>query len=137
MAYLAALVLLLAVWGAWAIWRHRLERSRWFLLAATWAVIAPFFMNTAGWLLTENGRQPWIVQGLMLTKDGVSTLSSTWVIITLAIFVITYGIFGVVDAVLMVRYGRRDLSESEEGEAAPTGAEGTVLSPDETPVLTY
>ena len=27
-------------------------------------------MNTAGWLLTENGRQPWIVQGLMLTKDG-------------------------------------------------------------------
>jgi cytochrome bd ubiquinol oxidase subunit I len=137
MAYLAALVLLLAVWGAWAIWRHRLERSRWFLLAATWAVIAPFFMNTAGWLLTENGRQPWIVQGLMLTKDGVSTLSSTWVIITLAIFVITYGIFGVVDAVLMVRYGRRDLSESEEGEAAPTGAEGTALSPDETPVLTY
>jgi cytochrome bd ubiquinol oxidase subunit I len=137
MAYLAALILLLSVWGAWAVWRHRLERSRWFLLAATWAVIAPFFMNTAGWLLTENGRQPWIVQGLMLTKDGVSTLSSTWVIITLAIFVITYGIFGVVDAVLMVRFGRRDLSESEEGEAAPAGAEGTVLSPDETPVLTY
>ena len=32
----------------------------------------PFVMNTAGWLLTENGRQPWIVQGLQLTKDGVS-----------------------------------------------------------------
>ena len=64
MAYIAALVLLLALWGAWAVWRHRLERSRWFLLVATWAAIAPFFMNTAGWLLTENGRQPWIVQGL-------------------------------------------------------------------------
>ena len=106
MAYIATLILLLSVWGGWAVWRHRLERSRWFLLAATWAVIAPFFMNTAGWLLTENGRQPWIVQGLMLTKDGVSTLSSTWVIITLVIFVLTYGIFGVVDAVLMVRYSR-------------------------------
>jgi cytochrome bd ubiquinol oxidase subunit I len=137
MAYLAALVFILAGWGAVAIWRRRLERSRWFLMAATWAVIIPFFMNTAGWLLTENGRQPWIVQGLMLTKDGVSTLSSTWVIITLTIFVLTYGIFGVVDAVLMVRYGRRDLSEGEEGEAAPAGAEGTVPSPDETPVLTY
>jgi cytochrome bd-type quinol oxidase subunit 1 len=137
MAYIAALILLLAVWGGWAVWRHRLERSRWFLLAATWAVIAPFFMNTAGWLLTENGRQPWIVQGLMLTKDGVSTLSSTWVIITLVIFVLTYGIFGVVDAVLMVRYSRRDLSESEEGEAASAGAEGAISSPDETPVLTY
>ena len=75
MAYLAALVLLLALWGAWAIWRRRLERSRWFLAVAPWAVIAPFIMNTAGWLLTENGRQPWIVQGLMLTKAGVSTLS--------------------------------------------------------------
>ena len=38
MAYIAALVLLLALWGAWAVWRHRLERSRWFLFAATWVV---------------------------------------------------------------------------------------------------
>ena len=73
MAYVAALVLLLALWGAWAVWRHRLERARWFLFFATWFAIAPFLMNTAGWLLTENGRQPWIVQGLMLTKNGVST----------------------------------------------------------------
>jgi cytochrome bd ubiquinol oxidase subunit I len=137
MAYIAALIFLLALWGAWAVWRHSLERSRRFLLVAPWAAIAPFFMNTAGWLLTENGRQPWIVQGLMLTKDGVSTLSSTWVIITLTIFVLTYGIFGVVDAVLMLRYGRKDLSESEEGEPAPADAEGTVPSPDETTVLTY
>ena len=70
MAYLAALVLLLALWGAWAVWRHRLERSRWFLLVATWAVIAPFLMNTAGWFLTENGRQPWIVQGLAQDLGG-------------------------------------------------------------------
>jgi cytochrome bd ubiquinol oxidase subunit I len=137
MAYIASLVLLLALWGGWAIWRHRLERSRWFLFFASWFVIAPFLMNTAGWLLTENGRQPWIVQGLMLTKDGVSTLSSTWVIITLVIFVLTYGIFGVVDAVLMVRYSRRELSEAEEGEAAHAGPDGAVPAPDETPVLTY
>ena len=122
----AALVFLLALWGAWAVWRHRLERSRWFLLAATWAAIAPFFMNTAGWLLTENGRQPWIVQGLMLTKDGVSTLSSTWVLTTLVLFVLVYGIFGVIDGVLMVRYGRKPLSEGEEGEAAAAGPDGTV-----------
>jgi cytochrome bd-type quinol oxidase subunit 1 len=137
MAYIASLVLLLAVWGGWAVWRRRLERARWFLFFATWAVILPFFMNTAGWLLTENGRQPWIVQGLMLTKDGVSTLSSTWVIITLVIFVLTYGIFGVVDGVLMVRYARRDLSESEEGEPAHAGPDGALSTPDEAPVLTY
>jgi cytochrome bd ubiquinol oxidase subunit I len=137
MAYIASLVLLLALWGGWAVWRHRLERSRRFLFFATWFAIAPFFMNTAGWLLTENGRQPWIVQGLMLTKDGVSTLSSTWVIITLVIFVLTYGIFGVVDAVLMVRYSRRDLSAEEEAEPAKAGPDGAVPAPDEIPVLTY
>ncbi len=137
MAYAAALVLLLALWGAWAVWRHRLERARWFLFFATWFAIAPFLMNTAGWLLTENGRQPWIVQGLMLTKNGVSTLSSTWVIITLTVFVLVYGIFGVVDGVLMVRYGRRQLSEGEEGEPAAAGPDGVVPAPDETPALTY
>jgi cytochrome bd-type quinol oxidase subunit 1 len=64
-------------------------------------------------------------------------LSSTWVIITLVIFVLTYGIFGVVDGVLMVRYGRRELSAAEEGEPTEAGGDGPVPAPDETPVLTY
>ena len=38
--------------------------------SAMWAIVTPFLMNTAGWLLTENGRQPWIVQGLMQTKTA-------------------------------------------------------------------
>jgi cytochrome d ubiquinol oxidase subunit I len=114
MAYIAALLLLLALWGAWVVWRKRLEHARWFLLAATWAVVAPFLMNTAGWMLTENGRQPWIVQGLMKTSAGVSpTVSSTWIWITLVLFILVYFIFAVIDGVLMVRYGRKQLAETE------------------------
>ena len=45
--------------------------------AATWLVVTPFLINTAGWLLTESGRQPWIVQGLMTTTNGVSPSVST------------------------------------------------------------
>ena len=57
----------------------------------TWAVLAPFLMNTAGWLLTENGRQPWIVQGLMKTEDGVSpSVSETEIWISLFIFILLY-----------------------------------------------
>jgi len=77
------------------------------------------------------------VQGLMLTKNGVSTLSSSWVIITLVLFVATYGIFGVIDGVLMVRYGRRPLSEGEGAEAPAPGPDGTVPTPEEIPALTY
>jgi cytochrome d ubiquinol oxidase subunit I len=139
MAYIAALVFLLALWGAWAVWRKRLEQSRWFLLFATWFVIAPFLMNTAGWFLTENGRQPWIVQGLMKTSNGVSpTVSSTWIWITLVLFILVYGVFAVLDGFLMVRYGRKQLSEGEDGESGAEGApEGGEPAAAETPVLTY
>jgi cytochrome bd-type quinol oxidase subunit 1 len=135
MAYLAALVLLLGLWGAWAVWKHKLERSRWFLRVATWAVIAPFLMNTAGWLLTENGRQPWIVQGLMKTSAGVSpSVSATWIWITLILFILVYGVFAVVDGFLMVHYGRRELTDAEEEEGVH---DGSVPIADATPVLTY
>ncbi len=62
-------MLLLALWGAWLLHRGRLEGSKWFLRLSIWAVVTPFLMNTAGWMLTENGRQPWIVQGLMKTVE--------------------------------------------------------------------
>ena len=132
MAYTASLVLILALWGAWNIWRKRLQRARWFLLASTWFVIAPFVMNTAGWFLTENGRQPWIVQGLMLTKNGVSpSVSTSWVWITLTLFILIYGIFAVVDGFLMVRYSRKPLADVEEEQPADEAEE------DEALVLTY
>jgi cytochrome d ubiquinol oxidase subunit I len=138
MAYIAALVFLLALWGGWAIWRKRLERSRWFLFFATWFAIAPFLMNTAGWFLTENGRQPWIVQGLMLTKNGVSPgVSATWVWITLILFIVIYAAFAVIDAILMIRYGRKSLAEREGEETDEPGPDGSAAAPDEALVLTY
>jgi cytochrome d ubiquinol oxidase subunit I len=121
MAYLGSLVFLLALWGAWLVHRKRLERSRTFLFLATWAVLAPFLMNTAGWLLTESGRQPWIVQGLMKTVQGVSpSVTTTDVAISLGAFVAVYVLLGVTDAFLMLRYGRRELpdEDAEEGDVA-------------------
>jgi cytochrome d ubiquinol oxidase subunit I len=137
MAYLGALALLLGLWGAWAIWRHRLERSRWFLAAATWAVIAPFLMNTAGWLLTENGRQPWIVQGLMLVKNGVSpSVSVAWIWTTLIVFIVLYALLAAADGVLMVHYGRKNLAEGAE-EGGEEDGEGETETETGVPVLTY
>ena len=39
--------------------------------------VSPFLVNTAGWVMTEVGRQPWIVQGLLQTKDAESPLVTT------------------------------------------------------------
>jgi cytochrome bd-type quinol oxidase subunit 1 len=111
MAYLAVVVLLIGAWGLWLMHRRKLPTSRVFLWAATWGVVLPFGMNTAGWLLTESGRQPWIVQGIMLTRSGISpTVSTTWIWISLVIFILLYGTLGTVDLLLMLRYSRRELS---------------------------
>jgi cytochrome d ubiquinol oxidase subunit I len=112
MAYLALIVTLVGLWGLLLARRKRLATSRRFLWCATWLVVLPFLMNTAGWLLTESGRQPWIVQGIMLTKNGVSTnVSTTWLVISLAFFVLLYGALGTINLVLMLRYSRKQLEQ--------------------------
>jgi cytochrome bd ubiquinol oxidase subunit I len=110
MAYAGGLVLLVGLWGLWLVRRQKLATSRRFLRVAIWAAVLPFAMNTAGWLLTESGRQPWIVQGIMLTKTGISPSVSTATIATsLAIFVLLYVVLGVVDLMLMLKYARAQL----------------------------
>ena len=118
MAYLGALVLLIAAWGLWLIRRRKLGTSRVFLQVAIWAAVLPFLMNTAGWFLTESGRQPWIVQGIMLTKNGISpTVSTTWRWISLIAFIVLYGTLATVEIVLMIRYARRDQPPRPRGTA--------------------
>ena len=76
-------------------------------------------MNTAGWLLTESGRQPWIVQGLMKTSHGVSpSVTPTDVWISIASSSPLYLVLGVADAYLMVHYGRKQL-EPRVSRGAP------------------
>ena len=111
MAYGGVVILLLSLWGVWLIWRKKLATARWFLLAAIWAVVLPFLMNTAGWLLTENGRQPWIVQGLQLVKNAVSpSVSATTIAVSLSVFVLVYVVLAVFDAILMFHFARRELA---------------------------
>ncbi|HEX5121259.1 MAG TPA: cytochrome ubiquinol oxidase subunit I [Pseudonocardiaceae bacterium] len=111
MAYLAGLLLVLGLVGLLLMRKKKVPASRWFLAAATWVVIFPFLMNTAGWLLTESGRQPWVVQGILLTKHGASpSVSFTDLVISLIAFGLLYTALGVIDAVLMIRYSRRELA---------------------------
>src|SRR5215470_15488551 len=123
MAYLGVVVLLIALWGLWLIRRNRLATSRVFLWVAVLGVVLPFLMNTAGWLLTESGRQPWIVQGIMLTKNGVSpTVSTGYIVTSLVIFVLLYGTLGTVDLLLMLRYSREQLPSPPTEADAPVPA---------------
>jgi cytochrome d ubiquinol oxidase subunit I len=115
MAYLGTLVFLVAALGAFLLWRGRLERSRWFLWTAVAAVPLPFLAALAGWVLTEVGRQPWIVQGLLQTSEANSpNVSETMLVASLAVIGALYAAFLVLDVWLMRRYARYD-AEPEVG----------------------
>ncbi len=121
MAYTAGLMLLIGAWGLWLIRRRKLATSRLFLRVAVWAAVLPFAMNTAGWLLTESGRQPWVVQGILLTRNGVSpSVSTATIAVSLGIFVALYGALAIIDFLLMLRYARKELpaAPADDAEAA-------------------
>jgi cytochrome d ubiquinol oxidase subunit I len=125
MAFLGVLMFLVAAVGAWLYWKRKLESARWFLWTAIVAIAFPYIAATAGWILTEMGRQPWIVQGLLLTSEANSpSVSTTWLGISLGVFVTLYLVLGIVDFVLMRRYARLEpSSEPEEGgDATPAPA---------------
>ena len=87
------------------------------------ATAFPFIAAMAGWVLTEIGRQPWIVWGLLKTADANSpNVSSTTLGISLGVFVALYGALGVVDVVLMRRYARLDPPSALPSDEPPVPA---------------
>jgi cytochrome d ubiquinol oxidase subunit I len=115
MAFAGVLMFLVAALGAWLYWKKKLERARWFHWTALVAIALPYIAATAGWILTEMGRQPWIVQGLLKTSEANSpNVSTTWLGISLGVFIALYITLGVVDFVLMRRYARPDRPTPKE-----------------------
>jgi hypothetical protein len=76
MAFAGVLMFLVAALGAWLYWRKKLERARWFHRTAIVGLALPYIAATAGWILTEMGRQPWIVNDLLKTADANSPVST-------------------------------------------------------------
>ena len=118
MAYLGGLMLLIALWGGWLLWRHKLDGAKWFQRVAIGGIALPFLAGLAGWLLTESGRQPWVVYGLQKTADAVSpSVSTTEVAFTLGAFVALYLALAIFDFWLMRRYARLDPPDLDGGDA--------------------
>lgn len=79
-----------------------------------WVIILPYVATTTGWLVTEVGRQPWVVQGLMTVEDGVSKgVTAGEVLFSLIGFTLIYGLLMGVDIFLLARFSKRpELTES-------------------------
>jgi cytochrome bd ubiquinol oxidase subunit I len=79
MVGVGTLLFLLAVWFAIAWWRKRdLPGTRWFLRAVAISGIGAVVALESGWIVTEVGRQPWILQGFMRTSEAVTPARGIW-----------------------------------------------------------
>ena len=86
-------------------------------------MIMPYIANTFGWILTEVGRQPWIVYGLQKTADAVSqVVSGPEVLITLVGFTLVYLVLAVIDVSLLARSAKNVEDADKEVKAEEEGS---------------
>jgi cytochrome d ubiquinol oxidase subunit I len=106
MVGLGTLLLLLSAWygASWAF-RRRMPASRWFLRAAACAGVLGVITMEAGWVVTEVGRQPWIVYNHMKVEDAATGNTGVW--ITFLAVVALYAVLGVTTVLVLRSMSRR------------------------------
>jgi cytochrome d ubiquinol oxidase subunit I len=106
--------------------RRALERSRWFARFALLGVALPILANWTGWIFTEMGRQPWVVFGLFGTAQANSpNVSTTDIVITLAGYIVIYGVLIVIGGWLMLR----EIAHGPEAAPDPDAPEPSSSAP--------
>ncbi|MFD0675616.1 MULTISPECIES: cytochrome ubiquinol oxidase subunit I [unclassified Paenibacillus] len=103
--------------GMYAIYlwvRHKMTKpTNWFMRIMVASISLPFIANTAGWIMTEIGRQPWTVFGLMRTEDGISpSVSAGQVLFSLLSFTAIYSVIAVIMVMLFIRIIKKGPYES-------------------------
>ena len=116
------LMFLLAAFGLWRVARKGVPENTLYLKLMFWAIALPYIANSAGWIFTEVGRQPWIVFGLQKTADGVSTSVGVGeVLFSLIAFTLVYGILMVADVVLLKKFAAAGVPDDDAVEPATAG----------------
>ncbi len=123
----------LAAWYWIAAWRNRRGGNRdrfpapWLLRALVLATPLGFVAIEAGWVVTEVGRQPWIIYGIMRTAEAVTPVPNQF--IALGGFTIVYVLLAITCAILLVHLGRSPLPEIAPPPGPPTPSSGTNREP--------
>lgn len=111
---LGLLMVLLAGLAVWWSFRDKLEKQKWFLKIMVPSGLLPTIAITAGWIIAETGRWPWIVHGLQKIEDAVSpTITPGNIIFSLVSFVVLYTVLGYIGIKLMLKYGTNDPAAAE------------------------
>lgn len=115
MAGIGTLMLLIALYALYRSIRGQVSEKTRFLGLFIWAISMPYIANTSGWILTEMGRQPWVVYQKMLTANASSpNITTGMVIASLIVFTLVYGLLMGADIYLLAKYARAGVETSGE-----------------------
>jgi cytochrome d ubiquinol oxidase subunit I len=120
MVGLGSLLLLVGLWAAWTWWRRR----RWPGPPLFWALgavsgLAAVVAMECGWVVTEEGRQPWVVYGLQTTAQAATTNGG--ILTSLSIVVVGYGVLGAATIAILLMLSRRWRRDDRDDASVPYG----------------
>jgi cytochrome d ubiquinol oxidase subunit I len=120
MVGLGLLFIVLMGWGVFQLWRGRLWTNPWYLAGLIVAIPLPVIACQLGWVATEVGRQPWIVYGLLRTRDAVSmSVSAGEVLFSTILFGAVYALLLLLYVFLVAREARRGPEPARPREVRP------------------
>jgi len=107
MVGLGLLMILISLFALFVDLRNLYGKFPWFIKLLPWTIALPYLANTTGWILTEVGRFPWVVYGLVKLQDGVSIVVNSGMLLTSLIgFILVYGLLITATLYLMFKYAK-------------------------------
>jgi cytochrome d ubiquinol oxidase subunit I len=122
MVGVGTLMVILALFSLFLLRPGKFDKYPWALKVMTWALLLPYIANTAGWLLTEVGRFPWVVYELMRIENAVSPRVTAGMLWTSLIgYILVYGLLIAATVFLLLKYAK----------AGPSATDDLLLSEDQ------
>jgi cytochrome d ubiquinol oxidase subunit I len=123
MVGICTVLIALGAWLLWAWWRRRdIPRTKWFLRAVAISGALAVIALECGWIVTEVGRQPWIVYNVMRTQDAVTNAGGVpW---TFGLIIALYVVLGAALVITLRAMSRRWREQADEDTDVPYGPQG-------------
>ncbi|GIX10908.1 cytochrome ubiquinol oxidase subunit I [Elioraea sp.] len=121
MVGIGSLMIVLGLAGAWLLWRRR-DLPRWYLRGLVAMTFAGWVATLAGWYVTEIGRQPWLVTGVLRTAEAAGPVPAGSIGLTLAMYLVLY-------AGLLIAYVATLYRLARKGEYGAAGDRRAVPQP--------
>lgn len=136
MVGIGLIMIVVALWGAWLLVRGRLQTRHRYLRTLVYMIPLPFVAVLAGWFVTEVGRQPYLLYGMITVQDGVTpSLTGAMALFTLIGYIAVYAVVFTAGVYYLTKIVRHGMPLPEEYvEAARQGRAKRPLSASDLPL---